>query len=460
MTDIDVVDGIIARRMDASLAELARLCSQPSISASGQGIAECAALVGEMLRARGFEVRTISTAGHPVVFGELRGRTDRRLLFYNHYDVQPPEPLELWTSPPFEPTIRDGKMYARGVSDDKGHIACRLAAIDALLEADGELPSTIKFVIEGEEETSSANLAAFVRSHKDLLAAEGCLWEFGGVNEEGTSIQYAGLRGIAYVELTVETGTLDAHSGLGGGIFPNAAWRLVWALSTLKGPDERILLPGFYDKVRPPTPLDLDLLAQLPDEAPDHLRRYGLASFIKGLTGGVELAREELFAPTCTICGLTSGYQGPGCKTVLPARASAKVDFRLVPDMTPEDVLAQLRDHLDSHGFSDVKIQDLGSEPPARTDLRDPFLQMVVRTAADVYGRPQLVVPMSGGSGPNYLFVRDLGIPVATAGVGYPGNQVHAPNENLVLDNFVTGVRHTARIMREFATLEAAPPTA
>jgi acetylornithine deacetylase/succinyl-diaminopimelate desuccinylase-like protein len=345
-------------------------------------------------------------------------------------------------------------MYARGVSDDKGHIACRLAAIDALLEADGELPCTVKFVIEGEEETSSANLEKFVRSHKDLLAADGCLWEFGGVNEEGTPIQYAGLRGIAYVELTVETGTLDAHSGLGGSIFPNAAWRLVWALSTLKGPDERILLPGFYDKVRPPTKLDLELLALLPDESHDLLARYGLKTFIKGLTGGVELAREEIFTPTCTICGLTSGYQGPGSKTVLPARASAKVDFRMIPDMTAEDVLAQLRTHLDGHGFDDVQISDLGSEPPARTDPEDPFLQMVVRTAKDVYGRPQLIVPMSGGSGPNYLFIQDLGIPVATAGVGNPGSQAHAPNENMVIDNFVNGVRHTARILSEFGASE------
>lgn len=455
MTDIAAVDGIISRRLEASLADLARLCSQPSVSATGQGIQECAALVGDMLKARGFSIQTIATAGHPVVYGERRGRSDRRMLFYNHYDVQPPEPLELWISPPFQPTVRDGKMYARGVSDDKGHIACRLAALDALLEADGELPCTVKFVIEGEEETSSANLQTFVRSHKELLAADGCLWEFGGVNEEGTPIQYAGLRGIAYVELTVETATLDAHSGLGGSIFPNAAWRLVWALSTLKGPDERILLPGFYDKARSPSELDLQLLAKLPDEAPDLLQRYGLKSFIKGLSGGVELAREEIFTPTCTICGLTSGYQGPGSKTVLPARASAKVDFRLIPDMTPEDVLEQLRAHLDAHGFADVQINDLGSEPPARTDLEDPFLQMVVRTAEEVYGRPQLIVPMSGGSGPNYLFVQDLGIPVATAGVGYPGNQVHAPNENLVIDHFVSGVRHTARVLGAFGAMGA-----
>jgi len=450
VTDIALVDGIIARRLEASLAELTRLCAQPSVSASGEGVQECAALVSEMLRARGFSVRVMETIGNPVVYGERRGRVDRRLLFYNHYDVQPPEPLELWDSPPFEPAVRDGKMFARGVSDDKGHILCRLAAIDALLQADGELPCNVKFVIEGEEETSSASLVSFVRANKNLLAADACLWEFGGVNHEGTPVQYAGLRGIAYVELSVETASIDAHSGLGGSIFPNAAWRLVWALATLKGPDEQIRLPGFYDKVRPPSARDLELLAAFPDEAPSLRERYGLKHFIKGLTGGVDLAREEVFTPTCTICGLTSGYQGPGSKTVLPARASAKVDFRLVPDMTAEDVHRQLRAHLDRQGFADVEIQDLGSEPPARTDPDDPFLQMVVRTAEEVYGRPQLIAPMTGGSGPNHLFVHDLNMPVATVGVGYPGAQVHAPNENLVIDNFVSGVRHTARVMVAF----------
>jgi acetylornithine deacetylase/succinyl-diaminopimelate desuccinylase-like protein len=453
MHDFTAIDGIITRRLDASLAELSRLCAQPSISASGEGIRTCAAIVADMLATRGFAVRVLETAGHPVVYGERGGRSERTLLLYNHYDVQPPEPLDLWETPPFQPTIRDGKMYARGVSDDKGHILCRLAAIDALLEAEGELPCRIKFVVEGEEETSSVSLTDFVRSHKDLLAADGCLWEFGGVNEDGTPMQYAGLRGIAYVELSVETASQDAHSGLGGSIFPNAAWRLVWALASLKGPDERIRIPGFYDKAVPPSARDLELLARLPDESEMLKNRYGLDGFIKGLTGGVELLTEEVFTPTCTICGLTSGYQGPGSKTVLPARASAKVDFRLIPEMTPEDVLAQLRAHLDRQGFADVKITYLGGEESARTDPDDPFLQMVVRSAEEVYGQPQLIAPLTGGSGPNHLFVKDLGIPVATAGVGYPGSRAHAPNENLVIDYFVAGIRHTARILAGFADM-------
>jgi acetylornithine deacetylase/succinyl-diaminopimelate desuccinylase-like protein len=222
------------------------------------------------------------------------------------------------------------------------------------------------------------------------------VWEFGGVNHQDRPVLHLGLRGICYVELVVETADMDAHSGLGGSIFPNAAWRLVWALNTLKSPDERILIPGHYDNVKPPTARDLELLAALPDDAPDLIARYGLKhGFLKGMTGGPELRREEVFVPTCTICGLTSGYQGPGSKTVLPARASAKVDFRLVPDQTPEETLRNLRSHLDAHGFRNV--------------------------------------------------------PIVTAGLGYPGSQVHAPDENIVIDHFVWGVKHTARILGKFA---------
>jgi acetylornithine deacetylase/succinyl-diaminopimelate desuccinylase-like protein len=450
MTDIKAVDLAIKERTDQSLEELSRLCAQPSIAAQGLGMEPCAELVKEMLAARDFEVQILPTAGSPVVFAERKGQSDRTLLFYNHYDVQPPEPLELWETPPFEPTIRDGKMYARGVSDDKGHIICRLAAIDAILAVDGELPCNVKFLIEGEEETGSVNLAPFIEDHADLLAADACIWEFGYVNHEGVPIQYAGLRGICYVELSIQTASRDVHSGTGGSIFPNAAWRLTWALNTLKTPDEQIRIPGFYDKVVPPTERDLQLLEKLPDPSDEYRERFGLQGFIKGIEGGLELKREEIFTPTCTICGLTSGYQGPGSKTVLPSEASAKVDFRLIPNQDPQEVLLQLRDHLNNEGFSDIEITYLGGEPPARTDPDDPFLQMVVESAREVYGVPMMIQPMSGGSGPNHAFIHHLKVPVATAGVGYPGTRAHAPNENLVIENFVDGVKHTARILVNF----------
>jgi acetylornithine deacetylase/succinyl-diaminopimelate desuccinylase-like protein len=450
MFDYSHIDTYLEQHMNESIAELSRLCAQPSVAAQNWGLVECAELVGEMLWKRGFTVEILPTGGAPVVFGELKGRSQKTLLFYNHYDVQPPEPLELWDTPPFEPNLKDGKLFARGVGDDKGHITSRLFAIDALLANQAELPCNIKFIIEGEEEISSIHLKDFVYKNADRLKADACIWEFGGVDHREVPVQYLGLRGICYVELSVETANQDVHSGLGGSIFPNAAWRLIWALNSLKGPDERICLPGHYDSVKPPSDRDRELMEALPETADEYRSRYGVISFLKGLAGGVDLRLEEVFQPTCTICGFTSGYQGAGSKTVLPARASAKVDFRLVPDQTPEQVLKALRNHLDAQGFSDIQINFLGGEAPARTDPDDPFIQLVVNTALPVYGSPMQIIPMSGGSGPNHAFVHHLKLPVATAGVGYPGSQAHAPNENIRLDLYLKGAMHIARIIQEF----------
>jgi acetylornithine deacetylase/succinyl-diaminopimelate desuccinylase-like protein len=450
MIDYSHINKYLEEHMDESIAELSRLCAQPSVAAQNWGLQECASLVGAMLQARGFSVEIIPTAGAPVIIAERKGRHNKTLLFYNHYDVQPPEPLDLWESPPFEPTIRDGKLFARGVSDDKGHITSRLFAIDALLAEDDTLPCNVKFIIEGEEEISSIHLKDFVLNNLERLSADACIWEFGGVDHREVPIQFLGLRGICYVELSVETAKIDVHSGLGGSIFPNPAWRLVWALNSLKGSDEKIRIPGHYDSVRPPSSRDRLLMANLPETSEEYKTRYGVDHFLRGLTSGVELRLAEVFEPTCTICGLTSGYQGPGSKTVLPARASAKVDFRLVPDQTPEHVLKSLRAHLDSEGFSDVQVTYLGGEAPARTDPDDPFVQLVCQTAEPVYGVPMEIVPMSGGSGPNHPFVHNLHLPVATAGIGHPGALAHAPNENIRLDLYMKGAQHITRILKEF----------
>ncbi|OGO33971.1 MAG: peptidase M20 [Chloroflexi bacterium RBG_16_54_18] len=450
MTNYALINKYLENHLEASLAELVKLCAQPSVGAQNWGLAECADLVAVMLRDRGFDVQVHPTGGAPIVFAQRHGRSAKTLLFYDHYDVQPAEPLELWDSPPFEPTLRDGKLYARGTSDNKGNITSRLQAIDAILETEGELPCNIKFIIEGEEETSSVHLNDFVEDNQQLLAADACVWEFGGVDHREIPIQYLGLRGICYVELSVTTAETDVHSGIGGSIFPNAAWRLVWALSTLKGPDERIRLPGHYDRVLPPTPRDLELMEALPDVAEDYQTRYGIDHFLKDLTGGVGLRVAEVFEPTCTICGLTSGYQGEGSKTVLPARASAKIDFRLVPDQHPEEVLLSLRKHLDAEGYQDVEITYLGGEPPARTDPDDPFVQLVVNAAEPVYGHKMQITPITGGSGPNHPFIHFLKLPIVTAGVGYPGAQGHAPNENVRIDLYLKASQHVARIICEF----------
>ena len=445
--NLEKIDTFIEKNLDESIAELSRLCAQPSVAAQNLGIDECAELVAESLKARGFVVQIFPTVGSPVVFGERKGRTDHTLIVYDHYDVQPPEPLELWDSPAFEPTIRNGRLYARGVADNKGNLVGRLHAVDAILAAEGELPCNVKFIVEGEEEIGSVHLETFIKEHQDVLAGDVCVWEIGGVDHENAPIQMVGLRGICYVELCVRTANRDIHSGTGGSIFPNAAWRLVWALNTLKDQDENILLPGFYDDVIPPTPREKELLAQVPPMMDYYQKEFGLDSFLKNIHSELDLAIEGVYKPTCTICGLQAGYQGEGSKTVLPAEAIAKVDFRLVPNQTPEKVLAQLRSHLDAHGFNDIEIVNLGGNPPAKTDPDHPAVQMAVEAAKDVYDQHARIIPMIGGSGPNFMFQKYLGVPIISSGAGDEDSRVHAPNESISLDLYEKGSKHFARIM-------------
>lgn len=450
MFDFANTDRYLDRNLKSSLDELKKLCAQPSVAAQDLGMTETAQMVAAMLNLRGFDTSIMDTGGHPVVFAERKGASDKTILIYNHYDVQPAEPLDLWTSPPFEPEERDGKLYGRGISDDKGHLVSRLFAIDSLLNELGELPCNVKFIIEGEEEIGSVHLPDFVESHQELLQADACIWEFGGVDHRDIPMQYLGLRGICYVELTVETADMDIHSGLGGSIFPNPAWRLIWALNTLKDQQEHIRLPGFYDPIIPPTDREIDLLAALPPVSQEYKDRYGIDHFLKDYPDETALRVAAVYEPTCTICGLTSGYQGPGSKTVLPARASAKVDFRLVPGQIPAQVLKQLREHLDREGFEDVHIKDLGGGPAARTDPDDPFVKLVVETSKDAFGEQMQLVPMVGGSGPSYAFVHTLKLPVVTTGIGYPGGNAHAPDENIRIDLYLKGAKHITRILQAF----------
>jgi len=447
------IDARIEASLDYWIDQLGRLCAQPSISAQQLGIGECAELVATMLREEGYAADILPTGGSPIVFGDSGPHDGRTLLFYNHYDVQPPEPIELWNSPPFALTRVGDHLYARGVSDDKGQLITRMAAAAAVRDVLGNLPCRVKFFVEGEEEVGSPNIPGAIDAHRELFAADGCVWEFGSVDYTGRPTQTLGMRGLSYVELSVDTASLDCHSGLGGSLIANAAWRLVWALSTIKGPDERIRIPGFYEKARPATPRDLEYLAGLPDESESFKATYGVAGFLKDMRGGLELRRAAVFEPTATINGLTSGYQGPGAKTVLPAHASAKIDFRLIPDQEPDEIPALLRAHLDAEGFPDVEVRYLAGVRPARTDPDHPFVQMSIRAAEDVYGLPASVEPLTGGSGPLHPFIHVLGLPVVTSGCGHPQSRVHAPNENIRIPDFVNGIRHSARILSRFATM-------
>lgn len=444
------IDSYISERMDGWMDELTRLCAQPSVSARHEGIDACADLVAALLGARGFTADVLPTdGGHPVVLAHAEGSNrDRTLLFYNHYDVQPPEPLELWQSPPFEPAIRDGKLFARGAKDDKGEFIARLAALDAIRAVTGAYPCNITFLVEGEEEVGSPHLPAWAARYADRLKADGCIWEEGGIDADGYPTATLGARGLLYVDLSVETLSRDAHSGQAN-LLPNANWRLVWALASIKGQDERVLIPGYYDAVRPPSARQLELLSRLPSQEESVRQVFGLDHLLLRRTG--DAVSRATFEPTGNIAGMAGGYQGPGAKTVIPARAVAKMDFRLVPDQDPDDIMAKLRRHLDDQGFSDVKVTWIGGERPGMVDPDAPMVAMMTETAQEVYGKPARVVPLMGGTTPMFLFT-EQGIPVVKPGVGYgPHNGPHGPDEHVRLHDFELAARHIARLTQRFA---------
>lgn len=453
--DFSALDAAVEAALPAALEELAEIISIPTVAAkSDSPMREGAEAVARLYEKRGFLARLSDTdGGPPVVYAEDRtaGVDAPTVLLYNHYDVQPAEPLDLWNTNPWALTQDGDFLYGRGTSDDKGHILCRLIALDALKATLGTLPVNVKVLVEGEEEVASTHLEGWMAKNSALLNADVTLWEFGGVDETGRPELLCGLRGIAYFELSVKSIAYDAHSGVGGSIFPNAAWRLVWALSTLKTPDERIQLPGHYDTLKPFTEADRAMLAGLPNTEEEHWKKeQGLEEFLKNATGA-EWHRQQAFEPTCTICGITSGWQGEGAKTVMPAQASAKVDFRLVPDQTPEQVEKALREHLDANGFSDVHIKLIGGQKPGRVSPDHPLIQLAAETAEDVYGQTPAVWPLSPVTGPIHPFVVGLNQPIVTIGCGYPGSRVHAPNENLKISNLLDGAKHTARYLARLA---------
>lgn len=443
-------DHYLEQHRSEFIEELITFCGQPSIAATGEGIAEMAELVRTKLVKLGAEVQMLQVApGAPnIIYGSL-GRGDKTLLIYNHYDVQPADPLELWDSPPFEPTLRDGKLYGRGVSDNKGNIMYRLQAIRAWLETVGDLPFKINWFIEGEEETGSPHLEPFCMANAHLLQADGCLWEMGGVDEAGRPVLTLGAKGLLYVELSVQSLAGDQHSSLGT-IAPNAAWRLTWALSTLKAPDETILIDGLMDHVAPPDETDLALLRTIPFEEAQMMANLGINRWVGGVSG-FEAIKRHLTQPTCTICGLESGYTGQGQKTVLPAKARAKVGFRLVPDLEPELVAGLLRRHLDSHGFEDIHIDILGSEHPGKSSPEAGVVQAAIAAARTAYENHQPVVyPLSAGTGPVWPIAVAHGTPLVGFGASYPGTNLHAPNENVRLVDYFQAMRMMGRFIAEF----------
>lgn len=443
-------DGHVHAQAGRYLDELKTLIRQPSVSAQGIGIEETAALVLARALRAGFDARIERVPGGPPTIIGSAGTGPRTLLVYNHFDVQPPDPLEEWTTAPFEPTERDGHLYGRGTSDNKGNLLARLQAIESYRATVGELPLRIRLLYEGEEEIGSEHLAAFVRAHADSLAADGCIWEAGYKDAAGRPTISLGLKGICYVELRVRGTALDAHSSVGG-IVPNAAWRLTWALASLKDARGAITLDGLDAHVRRPDAADRAVLEALPFDEAALRTIHGITSFVGGLTG-VALKTAYFFEPTCTICGLRSGYQGEGSKTVLPAVASAKLDFRLVPDLTPQLVLALLRAHLDARGFADVEIVPFHGESPSRWPSTTAVAEAAVAACREAYGVEPVVYPLMPGSGPMAQVCDALQIPAVGFGSGHAASANHAPNENIAIADYLDHIRAFGRFIDRFAT--------
>ncbi len=441
----------LAVHADEAQALLGQLCQQPSVAAQNLGIAAMAELIETLLGAAGFATQRLTVAGAPpVIYGELPGRSPYTLLLYNHYDVQPAEPLELWQSPPYEPGIRDGKLYARGAVDNKGEIAARLAAIRALRATYGELPITLRWIIEGEEEIGSPHFAAIAAKYASLLQADGCLWEGANFAEDGRPELNLGTKGLLYVQLEVQSIGSDAHSGRAA-ILPSAAWQLVQALATLRTPAGQVLIPGFYDAVKQPTQAELDALAQKTGSEEQMMAIYRIEQFIDGLTG-IALRERGAFSPTCNIAGLVSGYTGEGVKTVLPAKATAKLDFRLVPDQQPQDILAKLQAHLQAQGYTDIQVTQLGSAEPVVTPIDAPFVQKIAALAETFAGKPASITPIVGGTLPLLGALRRyVGMPGLSApgNVGYWGSGAHAPNEHIRLSDLERAVRYNCYMFQE-----------
>ena len=441
--------------MEETIADLKRLAAQPSVSAQKLGVLYCSQMVAEELAKAGFKAEVLPTADrdYPVVYAEQDGASDYTLLFYNHYDVQPPDPLELWESPPFEPTEKGGFIYGRGISDDKGPFIARLAAIKAILNTKGHLPVRIKFCLEGAEEIGSPGFHEFVEAHKAKLKADACIWEDGGVNWDGRPLLTLGVKGLLYVELECQTAATDTHSSYAP-VVPNPAWRLIWALNTLKDANERVHLRHFYDNVRPALEEELQALRALPDEVDNYKKAFGVEMFV-GEATGYEFRRRLVMDPSCNVDGIVAGYTGAGAKTITPSVARVKLDFRLVPDQDPDSILASLRAHLNEHGFSDIKLNVFSAVRPARTTISDPFVKMVADSARRVYGSEPYLLPNSPGTGPQYPIQQVLGVPVASSGVDYPGNKMHAPNENIRRDLFRLGVLHAAELLEDLGRSQA-----
>jgi acetylornithine deacetylase/succinyl-diaminopimelate desuccinylase-like protein len=445
MTELALA-GYVEAEQERILATLFSWLKIPSISADPDRAGDvaasarfCAGLMGEA----GLEhVAVIETDGGPAVYGDWlhAGGDAPTVLVYGHHDVQPVDPLEEWTSPPFEPVIVDGECRARGAIDDKGQSLYQIEAARALLARDGRLPVNLKLLIEGEEEVGSPHFEVLLRAEAERFRCDIVVVSDTGMISPEVPSTTVGMRGLVAFDVVVRTADIDLHSGMWGGTVPNAALvaaRLVTALHDDQG---RVTLPGFYDRVRALSPAEQASLDAQPYDEAEFRASAGGVPYLEGETGYSPIERVGV-RPTAEVVGLHSGYGGPGIKTIVPAVAGFKVALRLVPDQRPEDIEPAFRAWLDQHLPSGVTavVTPEGGVAPALTPVDHPAMGALVRTIEAVWGRPPLYT-REGGSGPEEALGRVLAAPVLFLGVGLPGDRIHAPNERMVMDQFWKGL--------------------
>lgn len=449
--NIDKVHTHIDSCREQDLETLKSLVRIPSVAAKNMGVDECCEVLVKMLTDLGVKTQVFPTNGAPVVFGELPcGKPDAKtIMFYGHYDVQPPEPMDEWKTPPFEPTEVNGRLYGRGTADNKGQFLAHILALRSYLASGTELPVNIKFFLEGEEENGSKNILDFINPHKDLLKCDMVYNSDGGMQPDGRpSIQF-GMRGMFQATLELTTASHDNHSGHAGGVIANAAWEMVKFLNTMIDGDGNCTIEGFYDDVVPPTEYEKQLIDQL--EFDREAR--------KAVTGAKEITLDKedvhmntMFRPTFNINGLGSGYTGPGYRTIVPGSAVVKIDCRLVEAQDPEDIRKKLMAHIQKH-CPDIKVT-LGSQLfPSRTRPDLPASQAVIRAVARGYGKEPVIMPCVGASNPEYVFTKIAGLPSVTVPYANADERNHAPNENMDIELFYKGIHVSAEVIKEIGML-------
>ena len=457
------IDAIIDSGMKHLVADLQALIRQPSVSAKNEGMNDCARLVAQLMKNAGIqtEILKLDKQGDhekrdtpPVIFGEVRSKANpnsKTLLFYNHYDVQPVEPVELWKEDPFSGKVKGGRIYGRGSADDKGELITRVKAVEFLLKKYGDLPCNIKFVVEGEEEIGSVHIRKYLLKYKHKFAADGVIWEFGYVDTNSRPIISLGMKGLLYVELVAKGPSQDVHSSLAV-LIENPAWQLVQALSSLRSKNGEILIDDWYKEVRQFTREELELISNEPFDDQEFRDQHGQEKFVNNILGK-EAKKALVGMPTCNIAGLISGYTGNGPKTILPSTALAKLDFRLVPDMDPKTQFNRLKTHLKRNGFSDlIEIGFIHGEWAYRTPIGNPMLTLVKDSAAEAFGTNPIISISSSGTGPMHSFASFLNTPCVSVGSTYIHSRMHSPNEFARIDFLKMATKCMVNIIEGFGS--------